>query len=282
MKRNLSIYGALIGDYYGSYWEFRFDKPQNYEDALTLRKKGHTYTDDTVMACAIAKCFIDEKEPTLTGLYNNAINNMQLIGNKYPTSYGASFNRWLSEDYPQPYNSWGNGASMRVASAGLASAKLEDVFGNVVAVTTPTHNHAYAIYFATLVSKIIFMAKYGCDMKQIKGFIASHHDVIEGRKVSDLLNFDIEELHENYMFNETSHDTVPQAIYAFVSSVSFADCLARSLYIGGDSDTLSAIACSMAAPYYGDEQVKPFLDKLPKLPKELDDILKVFSKKYLC
>lgn len=282
MKRTLSIYGAYIGDSYGDFWEGAFAKPKNYKDALDIDAKRAFYTDDTIMTCAVAKCFLDEEEPTLTGLYENAVKNMRAIGREFPSGYGGAFSRWIYEDDPKPYNSWGNGASMRISSVGLASKRSEDVLGNVLAVTSPTHNHAYAIYFATLVSKIIFMAKDGYGMYEIKAFLSLHKDVIEGRRVNDLLNFDIERLHKTYTFNQTSHDTVPQAIYAFVSSSSFADCLARALYIGGDSDTLSAIACSMAAPYYGDEQVKPFLDKLPKLPKELDDILQVFSKKYLC
>ena len=276
MKKNirLSIYGATIGDYYGSYWEFLTNKPDNSKDALKIRVGRHWYTDDTFMTCAIAKALMVDGD-----LAENAVKEMRRIGNGYPSSYGGSFSAWLRSMNPQPYDSWGNGASMRVSPAPL-KAKTEGeavLFCNEV--TKVTHNHPYAIYWAEMVSRIIFKAKECNDMLYMAEYVMKMDNT---GMVLKLMEQGLGYLIDNYQFTESSQDTVPQAIYCFLSSSSFADCLARALRIGGDSDTLAAIACSMAAPFYGDEQVFPFLKKLPRLPKELDDILKVFSATYLC
>lgn len=276
MKENikLAIYGASIGDYYGSYWEFLTDKPKSLKDALTLRQGKHKYTDDTLMTCAIAKAMMDEGD-----LSANAVKEMRFIGKKYPSSYGGSFGVWLNSKNPAPYYSWGNGAAMRVSPAPLAARTMQEALVRCERVTTVTHDHPYAVFWASVVSALIFKAKNTNEMSDM-----IYEALTWDRDLFDKfpLHSGLRTLHRDYAFTESSQGTVPQAIYCFLSSSSFEDCLARSLYVGGDSDTLAAIACSIAAPFYGDEQVEPFLGTLPKLPNELDNILKVFSETYLC
>ncbi|MDR0476110.1 MAG: ADP-ribosylglycohydrolase family protein, partial [Treponema sp.] len=61
----------------------------------------------------------------------------------------------------------------------------------------------------------------------------------------------LDSIRENYQFNETCQETVPQAIVAFLESVSFEDAIRNAISIGGDSDTLAAITGSIAEAYYG-------------------------------
>lgn len=266
-QTKFSIYGALIGDFYGSYWEFRADKPKDEKDALILRE-GCTFTDDTLMTLAIAKAVMEKGD-----VYDNAIKWMRKLGNKYQTSYGGSFSHWLNSSNPQPYNSWGNGASMRISPVALLAKSWHEAQKNCFLVTATTHNHNFALNYASLVTKIIFYAKkYGMTMDKIKSMIRADFPYEADEIFSRLMN--IEYLHKEYKFTESSQGTVPQAVRCFLESSSFADCLAKALYVGGDSDTLAAIACSMAAPFYGDEQVIPFVKKIPSLSKELDNILK--------
>ena len=45
---------------------------------------------------------------------------MQKIGRRYPDcGYGGMFATWMFSDQPQPYNSFGNGATMRVSACGF-------------------------------------------------------------------------------------------------------------------------------------------------------------------
>ena len=42
---------------------------------------------------------------------------------------------------PQPYNSFGNGAAMRVSPCGFAASSMEEAISLAHAVTKVTHNH---------------------------------------------------------------------------------------------------------------------------------------------
>ncbi|WP_371261659.1 hypothetical protein [Alkalibacterium sp. 20] len=50
-----------------------------------------------------------------------AVYYMQEIGRKYADcGYGGNFIKWIFSADPKPYNSYGNGAAMRVNPAGLS------------------------------------------------------------------------------------------------------------------------------------------------------------------
>ena len=282
MDRKLAIYGAVIGDYYGSYWEFRDNKPKDIFDALSLRQFGHSYTDDTIMTCAIAKAVIDYDDDDSKNFSELCIQSMKEIGQEHPSSYGGAFAKWLYSEDDRPYYSFGNGSAMRISPVPLYADTLSKMMDMAHSATGVTHNHPFAIHYASLVGAVIMQAKrQGRDkdyrkeeMKNIvKLFSPNDYELIQKMTMPNLV--------ASYKYTEKVQETVPQAVYCFLSSASFQDCLGRALLIGGDSDTLAAIACSMAAPFYGDEEVAPFLERMPKMPKELDDILKVFSQRYL-
>lgn len=64
------------------------------------------------------------------------------------------------------------------------------------------------------------------------------------------LDFTLDSIREDYSFNETCQETVPQAIEAFLESFSFEDAIRNAISIGGDSDTLAAITGAIAQAYY--------------------------------
>jgi len=50
-----------------------------------------------------------------------AIKRMREFGRWFPKAgYGGHFHSWLVSGNPHPYNSWGNGAAMRVSACGWA------------------------------------------------------------------------------------------------------------------------------------------------------------------
>lgn len=272
-QTKFSIYGAMIGDYYGSYWEFLTEKPKSLKDALKLRSH-HFYTDDTFMTCAIAKATL-----TNEGYFFHRVEKcMREIGNSHWGSYGGSFAAWLSSKCPLPYNSLGNGAAMRVSPCGLAAKTLDKAYSLAYDATAVTHDHPYGLLYGTLTAELVYVARRANDKAEVEAFLKQRYPDV----YAYVKSMDLKTLHREYAFNELSQTTVPQAIFCVLDSDSFADCLAKSLYIGGDSDTLSAISCSIAAPLYGDEQVKPFLKEMPKLPDDLADIVDMFQKEYLC
>ena len=75
-------------------------------------------------------------------------------------------------------------------------------------------------------------------------------------------------------------NSVPQAIYCFLISDNFEQTLRNALSIGGDVDTIGAIACSIASAYYDIpekilEQAKQFISP------QYNNVLTQFSQKYL-
>src|SRR4051794_19151263 len=109
--------GAIIGDIVGSRFEWNNIHTKEF-DFLTYKC---FVTDDSIMSIAIAKAIIDCK-----GDYNIlsklAVSCMQEIGRPYPDcGYGGMFREWMYSDDPQPYNSFGNGAAMRVSACGFVA-----------------------------------------------------------------------------------------------------------------------------------------------------------------
>jgi ADP-ribosyl-[dinitrogen reductase] hydrolase len=128
------LIGAIIGDIVGSRFEFNNHRSKEFE----LFTNECNVTDDSIMTIAVAKAIIEtEKElkPLLNERGNNyeynkllesmTIKYMQEIGRKYPyCGYGGMFGRWIFSDNPKPYNSFGNGAAMRISPVGFI-AKTE-------------------------------------------------------------------------------------------------------------------------------------------------------------
>ncbi len=275
----LAIYGATIGDLWGSRWEFDPRKPKSLDEALELRV-GSEWTDDTIMTAALAEAICEWKhcENAPYSLSMTAQSRMREYGGRYNTSYGARFAMWLSSPDPKPYDSLGNGAAMRVSPAGLAAKTLEEAISLSDSVTCVTHNHPEGMECARAVAALVFLAKDGKTKDEMRKHLKDNHKEI----FSMISGMSLEGLHESYSFTETSIGTVPQAIWCFLSSDSFEDCLARSIYVGGDSDTLAAISCSIAAAFYGDSQTYKFVRKaIARMPSGIDASLMFFSHWFL-
>ena len=108
---DMKMKGAIIGDIVGSVYEFHNRKSKEFP---FFSEKG-SFTDDTVMTCAVAKGLMDSKED-FSDLSEKTIAAMQEIGQQFPNcGYGARFIHWMFSDNPQPYNSCGNGSAMRIS-----------------------------------------------------------------------------------------------------------------------------------------------------------------------
>ena len=88
-----------------------------------------------------------------------------------------------------------------------------------------------------------------------------------------------DEIRQTNSFNETCQITVPQAIVCFLESTDFESAVRLAVSIGGDSDTIAAIAGSIAEAYYGIPQ--NIQDKAwGYLPKEIQEVVTQFKQKY--
>ncbi|MBP3620006.1 MAG: ADP-ribosylglycohydrolase family protein [Clostridia bacterium] len=242
--------GAIVGDIVGSKYEFNNLKSKEF----VLFDEDNHFTDDTVMTLAVYKSLKRCK-----GDYRNlpivTIKTMQELANHFPeVGYGEKFQEWLNAIEPKPYNSWGNGAAMRVSPVAYFANSLEEVKYLSRKVTAISHNHPQAIKGAEAVASAIFLARQGKSKEELKTFVEEYYYP---------LDFDYEDLKSNYKFHVSCKNTVPQAFFCFFESENFEDAIRTAISIGGDSDTIAAIVGSLAEAYYG-------------IPKEIETTAKQY------
>ena len=230
--------GAIIGDIVGSIYEWNNHRSKEF----TLLTYKNFFTDDSVMSLAVAKALLESKQD-YSDLSNNVVKYMQEVGRNYPNcGYGGGFYNWMFSNNPKPYNSYGNGAAMRVSACGLVANSIEEAILLSKKVTEVTHNHPEGIKGAEATAVAIYLAKSGSNILEIRDYINKHYYP---------MNFKLDDIRDSYKFNETCQDTVPQAIEAFLESKNFEDAIRNAISIGGDSDTLAAITGGIAEAYYG-------------------------------
>jgi type I restriction enzyme M protein len=248
--------GAIIGDIVGSIYEFRGIKVKNF---LLLSKRSF-YTDDTIMTVAVGNALMEAKDD-LTLLRQSTIKWMKFLAKIYPAAgYGSKFKYWVFEENPKPYNSFGNGAGMRVSACGIVAKSLEETIELSRAVTDISHNHPEGIKAAEAIATSVYLLRQGKDKVFLKKYIQDHYYP---------LNFTLNEIRPTYSFNERAQDSTPQAIVAFLESTSFEDAIRNAVSLGGDADTLAAMAGALAAEHYGIPKnfIQPFHNKLDSLLK---------------
>lgn len=147
---NIKMLGALVGDIIGSVYEFHNTKSTDFE----LFHGASKYTDDSVMTLAVAKWLVEDEAHTLHYL----IYCMQELGNRHPyAGYGGHFYGWLAKDNPQPYNSWGNGAGMRVSPVGLYAKTLDEALALAALTASVSHNHPEGVKGAQAIATSMFL-----------------------------------------------------------------------------------------------------------------------------
>ena len=230
--------GAIIGDIIGSIYEFRNIKTKNFN----LFDEECFFTDDTVMTAAIAEAILN-CEGDYSKLREQAVTCMQTLGRLYPEAgYGSYFRRWIKDNNPQPYNSFGNGSAMRVSPCGYVAKSLDNALEFAKITAEATHNHPEGIKGAQAVAACIFLSREGKSIPTMAHYIHRHfYD----------MSFTLDEIRADYRFDETCQGSVPQALKAFFESSGFEDAIRNAISIGGDSDTIAAITGSVAQAYYG-------------------------------
>ena len=222
------------------------------------------------MTLAVADAFLSLlPETTDEDIRCQLIQSMQTYGRKYPyAGYGGMFRRWLKDPNPQPYGSYGNGSAMRVSSAAWLFDDLETVRRMARLSAEVTHNHPEGIKGAEATACAIFFARTGYTKEEIKDYIQTLFDYDLSRTC--------DEIRPTYHHVESCQETVPEAITAFLEGESFEDVIRTAVSLGGDCDTLTCIAGSIAEGFYGvPEELKQQCRQ--RLPGELLAVLQRFD-----
>ena len=164
------ITGAIIGDIVGSRFEFNNYRKKDFE----MFTEDCFFTDDTVMTLAVAKAIKDNKN--IENLAAETVNVMQKVGKRYPScGYGGRFICWVLSNNPQPYNSFGNGAAMRVGACIKHANSLEEAKRLSYEVTRITHDHYEGIKGAEATVVCGYLAKIGYTKDQIREYVNQHY-----------------------------------------------------------------------------------------------------------
>jgi len=246
--------GTIIGDIVGSVYEFNNYRHKDFEP---LFSPSAAFTDDTVCAIAVADALTKGTDPATTLKY-------WCTRYKHIGGWGNRFFDWIEADDSAPYGSYGNGAAMRISPAGLLARSLEEAIELSNLMTEITHNHPEGMRGAAATAAAIYWAKTGVPAREIRRFVSDAFSYDLTRTVGDI--------RPNYTFNETCMETVPEALTCALEATSYEDALRNAVSIGGDSDTIAAIAGGLAEALYGlPDDIA--LAGICKLPREMRNVV---------
>ena len=260
------MYGAITGDIIGSQFEFdRGNKSREFE----LFGKNCEYTDDTVMTVAVAEALLDAgKDADEKTVKEKLICSLKKWGKKYPyAGYGNRFKLWVLSDKSEPYGSYGNGSGMRVSPVGWLYDSMERTREVAIWTAEITHNHPEGIKGAESTAAAIFMARHHAAFEEISNYIEDEF----GYDLSRTLD----EIRPDYCHVEDCMKTMPEAFTCFLEAGSYEECIRNVMYIGGDTDTLGAIAGAIAEAYWGIPE-----DLIRKAKEYLPDDIKAVVERF--
>lgn len=223
--------GALAGDIIGSRFEWNHLKCKDFE----LFTSESRFTDDSVHTVALAQSL-------LTGIpYQLVLRDYFLL---YPDAgYGGRFRAWAATGETGPYQSFGNGAAMRVSPVAWFYSDLPSVLEAAEQSAAVTHDHPEGIRGAQGVAAAIFLGRSGARKEEIRHYV--------GGTFGYDLHQTLDQLRPGFRFDVSCQGTVPPALIAFLESTGFEDAIRNAVSLGGDSDTLACITGSVAEAFYG-------------------------------
>lgn len=257
------LMSAAVGDIAGSAYEGRSHRTKDYNAVKMFSSRAH-FTDDTVLTFACAEAFLKGKDMA---------DNLWMCANQHPhAGYGHGFKAWMQSHYHEPYGSVGNGSAMRCSSAGWLARTEKECIELATQTAAPTHSHPEGIRGAVATALTIFYLKLGCNREDVCNYILRKYCPYWYGKT-------YEEIHDSFTFNSTSPGTVGPAILSFLASKDYVDCLRLAISLGGDSDTLAAIAGPMAYAHYREMPEPLVYAALKSLPEWMQRVNEEFDNK---
>lgn len=231
--------GAILGSIIGSTYVHNPIKTKDFD----LFPAGSGITEDTVMTVAVGLVTAAYEGQGEEDYTRDLCRFMRLLGRAYPDAgYGSRFTRWLTEEEPDAYRSFGNASAARVSAVGWRAESLEEAETIARWSASVTHDHPDGMKGAAAVAAAVYLARTEHDMGRLRGYVGSYYYP---------LDFRIDRVRSTYRFDPTCPGTVPYAIEAFLESTSFEDAIRNAVSLGGDTDTMAAVTGAVAEAYYG-------------------------------
>lgn len=247
--------GAIAGDIIGSTFERsiwsgggmaarcmgydigpdRLDRTGAVAGEFELFPGASVPTDDSILTVAVMEWLLGGGE--LPSLLRSAFR-------RYPNAgFGSRFAEWAGRDDDSRCGSFGNGAAMRVSPVAYAAITAPEVVQLAEQSAVATHGTPDAIAGAQALALAIFLTRTGTSKAEMAA-------AIEERWSYDLTR-SLDSLRSGYRFSSLCPETVPHAIRAYLEANSYEDAIRRAISLGGDSDTIAAMAGALAGAAWG-------------------------------
>jgi ADP-ribosylglycohydrolase len=252
--------GALCGDIIGLVHEGAGTKTKGFP----LFVPESRFTDDTMLTVAVAARLLHGG--TYVDLFHDYFHAYPLVG------YGGTFAEWARLRKRAPYQSWGNGAAMRVSPIGIAANSLDEVLAEARRSAVVTHDHPEGLRGAQATAAAVFLARTGAGKNDIRAELERTF----GYRLRDRLD----DIRDGYRFDVSCQGSVPPSIIAFLESDSYEDAVRNAVSLGGDADTMAAIAGGIAVAFYGDVPERIRGPALDRLDRPLRTIVEEFTERF--
>jgi len=244
---------------------------------LPARLGRGTYTDDTQMMIALAESMVRCREVNAEDIANTyvkfcdprrgygggALRALQQINN------GVSWRESGKGNFPG--GSYGNGGAMRIAPIGIVygSGDVERLREVIEAAVYCTHTHPLGIDGAVCQARAIgIVAQVDADSGGLSNnaVLQTLHDAVRTDKfyaaldqVAQLLqrtDVSVKQVLIRLGHGVAAIEAVPAALYAFFAhSQSFEEAIVYAVGLGGDTDTIGAMAGALSGAYLGASQI---------------------------
>jgi ADP-ribosyl-[dinitrogen reductase] hydrolase len=257
------FYGAIIGDIVGSVYE----EHDYVSEKFPLFSKSSHFTDDTVLTIATMDLLLHGViRAPLCNHYGAIASYYRRWANRFPDAgYGRYFYGWMKDETIGSYQSEGNGAAMRISPIAYLASSEEDCLYLVDESSAVTHDSYPGTAGARVIALLTYQALHGASKEKLRQTALAYYPEIRKR---------YKEYKRDPAYTALAKDTVPEAVAAFLDSSSFEDCIRKAILLTGDTDTLAAMAGSIAGAFYGidDSLVEEALERISD-----DEMLKTIT-----
>jgi ADP-ribosyl-[dinitrogen reductase] hydrolase len=268
------LIGLAIGDALGAPVEFSdrgtFKPVTNYQDGGPFNLKAGQWTDDTSQALCLADSILSDRGFSQEDFLNRMVNWKQYghnssTGECFDIGIGTANALWHYEStgkVPLNANSGGNGNIMRLAPVAIAYHRDTDKVQEIARLSSlTTHGHISALTCADFLR--LFLCNYITGNHIEGNFPLPYHSYSDPHestlcrntlyklsryKLSSAPIYGRKKWHNISGF---STDTLCAAMYCFFNTETFKECVLTAVNLGGDTDSVGAVAGQIAGAYYG-------------------------------
>lgn len=241
------IYGLAVGDALGVPYEFcargTFECTGMADGGAHGQPAG-TWSDDTSMALCICSSIKQCDRVIVTDIadrFHRWLERGDFTCDGYVFDVGMTCRKAISTGVPaKSYDYCGNGSLMRTAPLAMLNCLSYD---QVRAVSAITHAHPVAEWSCVTLCDILWTVRNS-------GTPAKH---VLWRRYGNIASRPVDAIKSGGYCEHT----LDAALWCFLNTNSYADCVLAAVNLGYDTDTTAAVAGALAGVYYGFEAIPP-------------------------